>query len=163
MKNCFFIGHGNTPERIYPLLAEAVERHITEYDVTDFYVGHYGNFDRMAARAVKEAKKKYPYIQLILILPYHPAECPVEIPEGFDDTYYPFTNERIPKRFAILKTNQFFVVASRYLISYVKHSWGGAAKTLEYARKRENRGFIQIENLAEGLQPNSAQTQILEP
>ena len=163
MRNCFFIGHGNTPERIYPLLAEAVERHITEYDVTDFYVGHYGNFDRMAARAVKEAKKKYPYIQLILILPYHPAERPIEKPEGFDDTYYPLTNQHIPKRLAILKTNQIMIQFSRYLISYVKHSWGGASKALEYAKKREPRGWIQIENLAEDSQPNSEQTQILEP
>ncbi len=85
-------------------LAKAVERHITEYGVTDFYVGRYGTFDSMAARAVKEAKKKYPYIQLIL--PYHPAERPIETPEGFDDTYYPLTNQHIPKRLAILKTNQ---------------------------------------------------------
>ena len=151
MKNCFFIGHSNTPDHISPLLVEAVERHITEYGVTDFYAGHYGDFDRMAARAVKDAKKKHPGIQLILVLPYHPAERPTEIPEGFDDTYYPFTNENVPKRLAILKANQLVISVSTHLIAYVKHSWGGAAKALEYAQKREKRGLIRIENLSEGL------------
>lgn len=55
-KTCFFIGHRDTPESIQPQLDAAVERHIVEYGVTDFVVGHYGAFDRMAARAVRESK-----------------------------------------------------------------------------------------------------------
>ena len=49
MKSCFFIGHRNAPETLLPLLASAVERHITEYGVDDFVVGHYGRFDALAA------------------------------------------------------------------------------------------------------------------
>lgn len=37
---CFFIGHHNAPQSVSPLLDEAVERHITEYGVTRFIVGH---------------------------------------------------------------------------------------------------------------------------
>jgi len=59
-KICFFIGHSDAPQSVYPELVEAVERHITEYSVTDFRVGNYGAFDRMAARAVKEAKASHP-------------------------------------------------------------------------------------------------------
>ena len=44
-KTCFFIGHRDTPESVRPLLDETVERHIAEYGVTDFVVGHYGRFD----------------------------------------------------------------------------------------------------------------------
>lgn len=55
-RSCFFIGHREAGAELLPLLAEAVERHITEYGVTDFYVGHYGSFDGMAAHAVKEAR-----------------------------------------------------------------------------------------------------------
>ena len=60
MKTCFFIGHRETDERILPTLIQEVEQHITEYGVTEFVVGHYGGFDRLAAHAVKEAKQRYP-------------------------------------------------------------------------------------------------------
>ena len=56
MKSCFFIGHREASEEIFPELAEAVERHIVDYGVTEFIVGNYGGFDRMAARAVISAK-----------------------------------------------------------------------------------------------------------
>ena len=60
MKSCFFIGHREASEEIFPELAEAVERHIVDYGVTEFIVGNYGGFDRMAARAVMQTLP-YPY------------------------------------------------------------------------------------------------------
>ena len=45
MNTCFFIGHREASEELFPVLTEVVERHITEYKVTDFVVGQYGNFD----------------------------------------------------------------------------------------------------------------------
>ena len=53
-KSCFFIGHRETSEAIYPALYAVVEQHILEYGVTEFIVGHYGGFDRLAASAAKE-------------------------------------------------------------------------------------------------------------
>lgn len=47
MKSCFFIGHREASEEIFPELAEAVERHIVDYGVTEFIVGNYGGFDRI--------------------------------------------------------------------------------------------------------------------
>lgn len=38
-KSCFFIGHRETPEEIYPVLCAAVEEHIVRYGVTEFIVG----------------------------------------------------------------------------------------------------------------------------
>ena len=55
-KSCFFIGHRETPEEIYPVLCAAVEEHIVRYGVTEFIVGRYGCFDGLAAKAVKTAK-----------------------------------------------------------------------------------------------------------
>ena len=52
-KSCFFIGHREASEEIYPALYAAVEQHIVEYGVTEFIVGHYGGFDRLAASAGK--------------------------------------------------------------------------------------------------------------
>ena len=147
-KNCFFIGHRDTDAEIYPMLLSEVERHVTEYGVTDFFVGHYGCFDRMAAQAVKEIKKRHPAVRLMLVLPYHPAIRPTETPEGFDGTYYPWESERIPKRLAIIKTNQRMVDTCDYLIAYAFHFLGGSGQIVEHARKREEQGLICVANLA---------------
>ena len=88
MKTCFFIGHHNAPSAVAPLLDEAIERHITEYGVDRFLVGRYGAFDAMAAGAVIRAKQAHPDVDLLLLLSYHPAERHVELPHGFDDSYY---------------------------------------------------------------------------
>ena len=136
---------------LFPFLKEAVERHILEYGITDFYVGHYGGFDRMAAQAVKECKQQYPQITLTMLLPYHPFEQPIKAPEGFDGTYYPDGMETVPKQFAIVRANQAMLKESTHLIANVRHSFGGAARLLEYAQKRETKGLVQIENLVEKL------------
>lgn len=155
VKSCFFIGHHDTKDAVYSALLSEVERHIVEYGVTSFFVGHYGNFDRMAAVAVKEAKKRHPEVRLMLVLPYHPAIRPVEPPEGYDSTYYPWEDERIPKRLAIVKTNQRMVDTCDYLIAYAWHHLGGSGQIVEYARKREKRGLIHVENLAEELRESA--------
>lgn len=153
--SCYFIGHREAGKDVFPLLVEAVEKHITEYGVTDFYVGHYGGFDRLAAQAVEEAKERHPVIRLTLVLPYHPAIRPISPPKGFDGTFYPWEDEKIPKRLAIIKTNQRMVDTCDYLITYAYHFLGGTGQIVEYAKKREKRGLIHIENLAEKLRENA--------
>ena len=148
MKSCFFIGHREAGKDVFPRLAEAVEKHITEYGVTDFYVGHYGGFDRLAAQAVEEAKERYPEIRLTLVLPYHPAIRPINVPKGFDGSFYPWEDEKIPKRLAIIKTNQRMVETCDYLITYAHHFLGGTGQIVEYARKREAKGQIKVTNLS---------------
>lgn len=58
---CFFMGHHDAPERIYPTLLAVVERHVAEYGVAEFIVGRYGSFDRMATRAVKGRQRELPH------------------------------------------------------------------------------------------------------
>ena len=48
VKSCFFIGHHDTGAGIYPMLLAEVERHIRQYNVTEFFVGHYGRFDSLS-------------------------------------------------------------------------------------------------------------------
>ncbi len=134
---CFFIGHRETPETVIPKLLEEVERHISDYHVTEFVVGDYGNFDRMAAKAVIRAKKMHPDVRLTLLLPYHPADRPHRTPQGFDGTFYP-PMERTPKRFAIVKANQYMVRSADYLIAYVHHPGSNARNLLEYAEKSKH-------------------------
>ena len=93
-KSCFFIGHRETPDHVLPILQEVVNKHIECYGVTEFIVGHYGNFDYLAAKAVTAAKQLHPDITLSLLIPYHPAERPIKIrliivyPSLFTSTVY---------------------------------------------------------------------------
>ena len=75
-KTCFFIGHREAGEEIKPALTRAVEKAIVEDGIEEFIVGHYGGFDRLAARAVISAKKCHPEVSLLILIPYHPAERP---------------------------------------------------------------------------------------
>ena len=88
---------------------QVVEQHILEYGVTEFIVGHYGGFDRLAASAVKEAKRFYPEVKLTLLLSYHPAERPIPTPDGFDGTFYPPGMESVPRKIAIVRANRYVV------------------------------------------------------
>lgn len=61
-------------------LTVTLERLIVEESVGFFYVGQYGSFDRLAGLAVKQLKQHYPFITLMLVLPYHPADRPIPTP-----------------------------------------------------------------------------------
>ena len=78
MNSCFFIGHREADESLIPHLLTILSRLIEENHVTSFYLGGYGGFDRVAAAAVKKLKDKYPEVLLMLVLPYHPAERPID-------------------------------------------------------------------------------------
>lgn len=146
---CFFIGHSDAGTEVFPFLAAAVERHITEYGVHAFCVGHYGNFDRIVLRVLTEAKIRHPEITLQLLIPYHPFDRPMEVPDGFDGTFYPPGMESVPKQYAITRANRYMIQNSTHLIAYAYHSIGGAGKLVKSARILEKKGKIHIENLAE--------------
>ena len=143
MSTCFFIGHRKASDSLLPQLSAEIERHITEYDVTDFVVGGYGRFDALAAKCVKVAKKRHPEVTLTLLLPYHPYDRPTPIPPGFDGTFYPPGMETVPKWAAIVHANRYMVEHSDYLIAYVRHS-GNAQDLVEYAQRYKRRSHIKI-------------------
>lgn len=136
MKSCFFIGHREADERLLPWLIRTIEKLVSQENVTCFYVGRYGGFDRIAASAVKQVKRRHPEIMLMLVLPYHPAERPVETPYGFDGTYYPEGMETVPRRFAIVQANKRMVENVDWLVAYVRHGASNSRKILEYAQRQ---------------------------
>lgn len=143
-KSCFFIGHREASEEIYPALHAAVEQHILDYGVTEFIVGHYGGFDHLAASAVKEAKRFYPEVRLTLLLPYHPAEQPIPTPDGFNGTFYPPGMESVPRKAAIIRANRYVVDHVDYLIAYAWHPASNARELVEYARKKRRNLCLSI-------------------
>lgn len=148
MKSCFFIGHREADERLLPILTASIERLITEEQVSFFYVGGYGGFDRIAATAVKRMKLHHPEITLMLVLPYHPGERSIETPYGFDGTYYPEGLEKVPRRYAIVRANEIMARQSDWLVSYVRHGASNSRRILEYAQK-QGTACININDLME--------------
>jgi len=114
--NCFMFGNSDAPDSVVSALFAAVVNHV-ENGVISFPVGHYGSFDRMAARAVILAKDFYPGITLTLLCPYHPSVCPIELPCGFDDSLYPFIQPPPPQA-AIVRANRYAVDRSDCIIAY---------------------------------------------
>lgn len=143
-KSCFFIGHRDASEEIYPALYAAVEQHIMKYGVTEFIVGHYGGFDRLAASAVKEAKSFYLEVRLTLLVPYHPAERPIPTPDGFDGTFYPLGMESVPPKVAIVRANRYVVDFVDYLIAYAWHPASNAWELVEHAKRRAKKDALVI-------------------
>ena len=144
MKSCFFIGHREASTEVLPALMEAVEQHIVEFDVTEYIVGNYGGFDHMAAKAVIAAKKNHPSVTLSMLIPYHPAERPIELPTGFDNSFYPPGMEKVPRRLAIVRANRYMVDHVDYLIAYAWHPASNARDLVEYAESRR----LNVTNIA---------------
>ena len=121
-------------EELSKKLSDTIEKLIKEgADV--FYLGGYGDFDILSAREVKKAKLKHKSIVTVLVLPYLEHRYNKEL---YDETVYPDI-ESVPKRYAISARNKWMVDVSDVIVSFVDHDWGGAAKTLEYAKKRGKR------------------------
>ena len=106
MSVCFMTGHAEASKELLPQIMELAQRLIEKWNVTQFVVGHYGNFDCLAAHAIKQLKQDYPRIQLILLLPYYSADRSLEISNGFDGSVYPEGLENVPYRYAIVKANR---------------------------------------------------------
>lgn len=67
----------------------------------------------------------------------------VDVPKGFDGTFYPNGLEKVPFRLAIVEANRKMVERSGYLISYCHHI-GNTRNIVEYAQKREKKGLIKV-------------------
>ncbi len=106
---------------------------LIEGGAATFYLGGYGAFDRLAAAAARRQKAVYPRIEMVLVLAYLDRNIDAE---HYDRTTYP-PLEKVPPRYAIVKRNEWMVASSDVVISGVTHNWGGAAKTLKFARRKK--------------------------
>lgn len=141
-KKCFFIGNRYAPQSIKEQLENVIEKHITEYGVTTFTVGHYGNFDSLVVGVLQEIKKRYPNIRLYLLTPYA-LNQKIKVPDEFDGTLYPDGLETTPKQYAIVKANRYMIRNCDYLISYCKHV-GNTRNFVDYAKRLEKKGLIKV-------------------
>ena len=120
---CTFFGHRDSPAHLKQRIKDTIIKLVEEWCVDMFYVGSNGNFDSMAADALKEIKKEYPCIDFCVVLAYIPKNG--ELNE--QDTLYPDGLELVPQRFAISNRNEWMINHSDFVIAYVNRNGGNSA------------------------------------
>lgn len=143
MASCTFFGHRECPDSIKTQLREILIDLITSYDVDMFYVGNQGRFDAIARGVLRELKKEYPQINYAVVLAYIPGRQNEN--GNYSDTMLPEGIESVLPRYAISWRNNWMLRQSDYVVTYITHSWGGAA---QYAAKAARQGKSVV-NLAD--------------
>lgn len=145
MPVCTFFGHRICPDEIKPRLRAAVESLITEHGVDTFYIGSEGGFDSMARSVIKELSELYPHIRYFIALAYPPVDRKRIDPDEDMHTILPEGIENVPKRFAISYRNDWLLKKSEFVIAYIEHDFGGAAKFCQKAVKAKKAVINLIE------------------
>ena len=143
-----FCGHSNFSfdNTVKEKLKELLLQKIRKNPACKFYLGGYGDFDSLCLNILKEIKIQFPNIKLLFITPYLDNNySKLETAKlYYDGIIYP-PLENVPRQFCISKRNEWMVNEADFLIAFVKYSWGGAAKTLEYAKRKK----VEFFNLAD--------------
>lgn len=126
MKVCTFFGHRDCPQSIQTKLRKVLVDLIANHDVDTFYVGKHGQFDTLVHHTLRQLKKEYPKITYAVVLAYMPGK-PKEY-EDYSDTMLPEGIEAVHPRYAISWRNNWMLNHSDYVVTYITHSWGGAAR-----------------------------------
>ena len=135
-----FFGHKDTPKEIEPTLRTTLVDLIENHDATEFYVGNNGNFDTMVRRQLENLSQTYP-ITYNIVLAYIPTKKSEY--DDYTNTILPEGIETAPKRFAISYRNKWMIQQSDVVVTYVTHSFGGAAKFKEMA-ERQRKTVIEL-------------------
>ena len=125
---CTFFGHRDTPKETEPILKSILKDLIENKGVDTFYVGNDGNFDNMVISLLSELSLTYP-IKYYIVLAY----LPKKETKNAEYTILPEGIENVPLRFAITYRNKWMIEKSDFVVTYVTHSWGGAAQFKELA------------------------------
>lgn len=120
------------------ILTELLEEYAQQNEKLVCYNGGYGNFDGFAATCVENLQRQYTNIHNCLVIPYIYPDFLKRIyllKKRFNETIYP-PLENVPKKYAIIRRNEWMVDNADVLFACVRRPWGGAARTLEYAKRK---------------------------
>ena len=148
-----FIGHAHIfgEERIKGVVKEQIYRVVKREPITCYLRG-WGEFDEICATSCREIKKEFGSTELVYITPYMDLWEQKKIKEFeelslYDASIYP-PIENVPRRFAILRRNEWMMENADLIIAYVAHSFGGAYKALRFLRTRKKK-IINVCDLLE--------------
>lgn len=129
---CTFFGHSFAGSEIRPYLTECLQDLIENKNATEFLVGNHGNFDAMVWEILNLLKAVYPHIVCYKVLAYLPTRSE----DGGENTLFPEGLETVPRKFAIIKRNEWMINKADTVITYVKHTTGGAYRFSQIAKKK---------------------------
>ncbi len=142
MAVCTFFGHRDCPDTVKPKLREVLIDLITNHNVDMFYVGNQGRFDAIVQHVLHELKQEHSQINYAVVLAYMPGKQNEY--DDYSDTMLPEGIESVHPHYAISWRNNWMLKQSDYAVTYITHSWGGAA---QYAGKAD-RAAKTVINLA---------------
>ena len=131
MSACTFFGPGACPETKYSNILQAIQNLITEKNIITFYVGTQGNFDSLVYRALCNLRADFPQIRIYRVLAYLPKDNSL-----ISDSILLEGIELIHPRNAISWRNRWMIEHSDYVIAYITHNYGGAARFVNEAERR---------------------------
>ncbi len=143
MSVCTFFGHHDCPGEVKPKLRKVLINLIENQSVDMFYVGNKGSFDRLVRSVLRELVQKYPHMSYAVVLERIPRKQNEDAPEDYSDTMLPEGIEKVPPRFAIVWRNKWMLRQSDYVVTYITHSWGGAAQFAAMA-ERQGKNIISL-------------------
>lgn len=135
MAVCIFFGHRDCPASLRPRLHSAVVELIERHGVDTFYVGRQGAFDALARSVLRELEAVYPHISYAVVLERLPGPGD-EAVRDFSHAIFPEGLEIAPPRFAVSRRNEWMLKRSDFVVTYITHGWGGAARFAEKARRQ---------------------------
>ena len=150
MSACTFFGHRDCPSSIKSKLRKVLIDLIESHAVDMFYVGQQGAFDSMVRSVLKELVSLYPHINYAVVLERMPPKRDEFNTRDYSDTMLPEGIEKVHPRFAISWRNKWMIKQSDYVVTYITHSWGGAAQFAELAEKQK-KTMINVTVKADGV------------
>ena len=135
-KACTLFGHSDCPSSIKPKLHEVLVDLIENHAVDTFYVGRQGSYDALVRSVLKELVSQYSHITYAVVLERMPKNQTYDDPDEYADTLLPDGIESVHPRYAITWRNRWMIKQSDYVVTYITHSWGGAAQFAELAERK---------------------------
>ncbi len=140
---CTFFGHRDCPSSIKEKLRDTLIDLIENHAVDMFYVGQQGAFDAIVRSVLKELVLVYPHINYVVVLERMPSKRDEFDTCDYSDTMLPEGIESVHPRFAISWRNKWMLKQSDFVVTYITHTWGGAAQFAEKA-KRQKKTVINL-------------------
>ena len=120
MSTCTFFGHRQCPTGLRPQLQSVLIDLIVTQRVHTFYVGNQGSFECMVASVLDKLCQEYPVAETDTA-----GNSRSIVPEGI---------EKIAKPLSIDWRNRWMLDRADYVVTYVTHPWGEAAKFAQLAQ-----------------------------
>ncbi len=138
-----FLGHStlNSSTNLLEKIKETILANTRMDENITFLCGGYGDFDNLSLLACRLVKDKRPNSEVAFVTPYVKKLIESQL---YDTIIYP-SLENVPPKYAIIKRNEWMVDKADLVIAYVKHTYGGAYKSLVYAQ-RKNKYIINLAN-----------------